>query len=124
VDPDSFSSGIIRIILSVMSSPSGVGRGGRTAIIVSRRGSLRLKISGSPSLVVPMDSASSLPPRLGLALPLLFRSVPVEGGDEGRRAEDPLVGLYLAKLLAEEEGDVDRPLDHFAAASSQPCDSM
>jgi hypothetical protein len=71
-----------------------------------------------------MDSASSLPPRLGLALPLLFRSVPVEGGDEGRRAEDPVAGLYLAKLLVEEAGDVDRSLDHFAAASSQPCDSM
>jgi len=109
-----------------MSFPSGVGRGGRTAIIVSRRdGSLRLKIAGSPPLVVPVDNASSVPLRLGLALPLLFRRVPVEGGDDGRRAEDPVAGLYLVELLMEEEGDVDRrPLDHFAAASFQLCDSM
>jgi hypothetical protein len=123
VDPESFSSGIIRIVSSIMSSPSGVGRGGRIAIIVSRRdGSLRWKIVESPPLIVPMDRTSSVP--LGLSLPLLFRSVPVEGGDDGRRVEEPVSGLYLTKLLAEEEGDVDRPLDHFAAASSQPCDSM
>jgi hypothetical protein len=123
-DPGSFSSGIIRIVSSVMSCPSGTGRGGRAAIIVSRLdGSFRVNIAESPPLIVPVDSTSSVPLRLGLALPLLFRNVPVEGGDEGRRGDDPVAELYLTRLLVEEEGDVDRPLDHFAAASCQPCDS-
>lgn len=108
-----------------MPSPSGTRRGGCPAIIVSRLdGSLRLRVADSSPLIVPVDSTSSGTLRLGLALPLLFRSVPVDGGDDGRRGEDPEAELYLARLLVEEHGEVDLPLDHFAAASCQPCDSI
>jgi len=121
--PGSPPSGIIRIVSSLISSPSGIERGGHLAVRVScRDGSLRLKIAPSTSLLVSVDNKPSAAARLSLGLPLLFRSVPVEGGDEGLRGEDPTALLYLTRLLVEEEGEMDRAFDHFAASSCQLCD--
>lgn len=116
VEEESLSYGIIRTVSSRDSSPFGIGRCGRPAMMVSLRDEpSRLNMDVSTPLIVPVDNTSSVTTRVGLAFPPLFRNVPVDGGDDGLRGGNP-VGESLSRLLTDEAGDIERPSPH-------PCES-